>query len=175
MVNFVIELVSREEILACIRERIVGFAASRMQREAAEDLAQEVLLVLHDKYPAVDSVQELLPLSLQIARLKMMGVRRKIFRRGEHTQISVEEIPIPDTGLNPAAAYERKELTERLKDAIEQMGDRCRELFRHKLEGRTFPEIQHLMGARSINTIYTWDSRCRQHLLELMGGSWEKR
>lgn len=175
MVNFVIELVSREEILACIRERIVGFAASRMQREAAEDLAQEVLLVLHDKYPAVDSVQELLPLSLQIARFKMMGVRRKIFRRGEHTQISVEEIPIPDTGQNPAAAYERKELTERLKTAIAQMGDRCRELFRHKLEGRTFPEIQHLMGARSINTIYTWDSRCRQHLLELMGGSWEKR
>jgi RNA polymerase sigma-70 factor (ECF subfamily) len=29
------------------------------------------------------------------------------------------------------------------------------------------------MGAGSINTVYTWDFRCRQHLLELMGGSWE--
>ena len=31
------------------------------------------------------------------------------------------------------------------------------------------------LGARSINTIYTWDARCRKELLELMGGSWEKR
>jgi RNA polymerase sigma-70 factor (ECF subfamily) len=25
----------------------------------------------------------------------------------------------------------------------------------------------------SINTVYTWDFRCRKNLLELMGGNWE--
>ena len=30
-----------------------------------------------------------------------------------------------------------------------------------------------LLGAGSINTIYTWDARCRKRLLDLMGGSWE--
>ena len=30
------------------------------------------------------------------------------------------------------------------------------------------------MGAGAINTIYTWDHRCRKNLLELMGGDWEK-
>jgi RNA polymerase sigma-70 factor, ECF subfamily len=145
-----------------------------MQRETAEDLAQEVLMVLHEKYGEVERLEELLPLSLQIVRFKIMSLRRKVVRRGEHAQVSVEDVPIADTGDNPGDAYERKEMTDRLRAAIAQMGERCREMFRYKLEGRTFPEIQTLMGVRSINTIYTWDSRCRQHLLELMGGSWEK-
>jgi len=46
---------------------------------------------------------------------------------------------------------------------------------RLKLQGRTFPEIQKIMGVKSVNTVYTWDSRCRKHLLELMGGDWEPR
>lgn len=29
------------------------------------------------------------------------------------------------------------------------------------------------MNQTSINTIYTWDLRCRKQLLDLMGGSWE--
>ena len=40
----------RDEILARLRERIVAFAASHLAREAAEDLAQEVLMLLHEKY-----------------------------------------------------------------------------------------------------------------------------
>jgi len=43
---------SREELLQKLRERISGFAASRLQRDAAEDLAQEVLILLHQKYEA---------------------------------------------------------------------------------------------------------------------------
>ena len=53
------------------------------------------------------------------------------------------------------------------------MEGRCRELLKLKLSGLSFPEIQKRMSAASINTIYTWDSRCRTRLLELMGGSWE--
>ena len=48
--------------------------------ENAQDLTQEVLLVLHEKYPTVDRVEELLPLSLEIARFKIVGARRKIVR-----------------------------------------------------------------------------------------------
>ena len=36
---------------------------------------------------------------------------------------------------------------------------------RLKLQGKTFPEIQKIMGAAAINTIYTWDHRCRKNLL----------
>ena len=79
------------------------------------------------------------------------------------------DVPLPDTQPDPAASYERKELVQRLRAAMAHMGERCKELMRLKLEGRSFPEIQAILKVRSINTIYTWDHRCRKHLLELMG------
>ena len=75
----------RDEILANLRERILAFAASRMGRDAAEDLAQEVLVVLHEKYPQVSRLDELVPLSFQILRFKLVSLRRKTARRGECT------------------------------------------------------------------------------------------
>jgi RNA polymerase sigma-70 factor (ECF subfamily) len=141
----------------------------------AEDLCQEVMLLLHEKYPHVEQLSELLPLSLQIVRFKLMSQRRTAQRRGEYTSVSVEEIQLPDLGLNPAGEFERKQMLLRLTAAIRKLGDRCQRIFRWKLEGRTFAEIQALLHAASINTVYTWDFRCRQSLLDLLGGSWEAR
>jgi RNA polymerase sigma-70 factor, ECF subfamily len=166
--------VSREEVLARLRERIVAFAASHLSRDVAEDLAQEVLMLLHEKYAHLESPEDLLPLSLQIVRFKIMSLRRKAVRHGEYTQVSVTDIPLPDLDANPADAFERKELLDRLTRAMAQLGDRCRELMRLKLQGKTFPEIQKIMGVAAINTVYTWDHRCRKNLLELMGGDWGK-
>lgn len=167
-------LTSREEILLKLRERIVGFAASRLQRDAAEDLAQEVLVLLHEKYAHLDKLEDLLPLSLQIVRFKMMALRRKSQRRGEYTQVPVDEIQVADGAADPLAMAERREMRERLLAAVAQMEDRCRKLFALKLEGKSYAEIQGILGVGSLNTIYTWDFRCRKHLLELMGGGWEK-
>lgn len=163
----------RDEILARLRERIVAFAASRISRDVAEDLAQEVLIVLHDKYPEVTRIEELLPLSLQIMRFKMAGLRRKVQRRGEAGNVSVDEIQLPDFGNSPEIYAQREEMTRRLTAAIEKLPPRCKELFRLKLLGKTFAEIQEELDAGSINTVYTWDSRCRKNLLDLMGGRWE--
>ena len=166
---------SRDDILCKLRERIVLFAASHLSRDSAEDLAQEVLMLLHEKYPHLDRLEDLLPLSLQIVRFKIMSARRKAVRRGEYTQVSVSDIPLPDLEANPADSYERKEMLERLARAMGQLGERCREILRLKLEGKSFPEIQKILGASALNTVYTWDHRCRKHLLELMGGDWEGR
>jgi RNA polymerase sigma-70 factor (ECF subfamily) len=165
--------VERDEILARLRERIFRFAASRLSRDAAEDLAQEVLVVLHEKYAALDRVEDLLPLSLEIARFKIMGTRRKIVRRGEHTQVSVDDLPLAGGGEDPFEQAARREQMERLESALAVLGERCRDLFRLKLEGHTFPEIQKKLGVATLNTLYTWDFRCRKQLMERLGGSWE--
>ena len=162
----------RDEILARLRERIVAFAASRIRREAAEDLAQEVFVVLEQKYPQVERLEELVPLSMQILRFKMAGWRRTEVRHGE-TQDMPEATA--DTAPDPELRAERRELLERLRHAIPKLGERCREILRLKLLGRSFAEIQEAMGAASINTVYTWDARCRRKLLDLLGGSWVKR
>ena len=163
---------SREEALAHLRERIVAFAASRMGRDVAEDLAQDVLMLLEDKYSHVTALNELLPLSLQIVRYKMAGVRRKSARRRESGQLPVEELQLPSNLATPEEQAQRREAAERLAAAVQTLGERCRELIRLKLLGRTFAEIQEHFQAPSINTVYTWDARCRKKLLDLMGGRW---
>ena len=165
----------REEILAKLRERIVRFAASHISRDVAEDLAQEVLMLLHEKYAHLERPEDLLPLSLQIVRYKILSFRRKAVRRGEYSQVSITDIQLPDLDANPADAAERREMLDRLTQAVARLGERCRELIRLKLQGKSFPEIQKIMGAGAINTVYTWDHRCRKHLLELMGGDWEPK
>jgi RNA polymerase sigma-70 factor (ECF subfamily) len=132
-----------------------------------------VLIVLHEKYAQVIALDELVPLSLQILRFKIAGLRRKTVRRGEHNAISVDDAPLRDMTPDPETIAERKEILARLSTAVSGLGERCRELFRLRLEGHAFEEIRKRMGAGSINTIYTWDSRCRQQLKEQMGGEWE--
>jgi RNA polymerase sigma-70 factor, ECF subfamily len=163
----------RNQILASLRERILAFATSRVSRDHAEDLTQETLVVLHEKYPTVTDLTELVPLAFQVLRFKMLDAHRKAFRRGEYNQESVEELPLADPGDDPAAQLDQQQRVNRLLAAVMQLGERCRELFKWKLEGKTFPEIQKIMGQQSINTIYTWDLRCRKQLLAAMDGSWE--
>ncbi|HUA64047.1 MAG TPA: sigma-70 family RNA polymerase sigma factor, partial [Verrucomicrobiae bacterium] len=73
----------------------------------AEDLTQEALLLLEEKYPHLDRVEDLLPLSLKIMRFKIVSYRRKTARRGEYTAVSVADIALPDLESNPADQVER--------------------------------------------------------------------
>jgi len=164
---------NRDQILINLRERILAFATLRISKAQAEDLAQEVLMVLHEKYARVTDLTELVPLAFQILRFKMLDSHRKSLRRGEYNQESVDDLPLADPGDDPVGQLDQKQRVDRLLTALAQLGERCRELFKWKLEGNSFPEIQKLMGQNSINTIYTWDLRCRKQLLSLMGNSWE--
>jgi RNA polymerase sigma-70 factor (ECF subfamily) len=166
-------LLERNQILTLLRERIVRFAASRLAG-GAEDIAQEVLLVLHEKYPALDRAEDLVPLSLQIARFKIVAARRKASRRGENAQISVDDLPVAGEDPDPFEQAARRERLDRLEAALKELGDRCREIFRLKLQGLSFIDIQKQLKAGSINTLYTWDLRCRKQLLERLGPDWER-
>ena len=163
-----------EEILRKLRERIVGFAASRIERDAAEDVAQEVLMLLHQKYGHLQRMEDLAPLSFQIVRFKLWALRRKSVRRGESGQVSIDDVQLADMAPSPEQEAERSEMRARLMEALALMGARCRDLLGMKLAGKTFAEIQRAMGAKTINTVYTWDSRCRAELLRRMGGAWER-
>jgi RNA polymerase sigma-70 factor (ECF subfamily) len=169
----------RAEILTRLRERIVRYAASQLQGSStgdlAQDLAQEVLLVLHEKYSELERIEDMLPLSLEIARLKIWAVRRKSHRRGEDRQVPVEDLPLIEGGADPFEQASRRERAARLEAALAGLGERCRELFRLKLEGYTFAEIRSRLDAASLNTLYTWDFRCRKQLLDRLGGSWDDK
>jgi len=126
-------------------------------------------MILHEKYPAVDRIEDLLPLSLEIARFKIWGARRKAFRRGEPSAVSVDDLPLAGADPDPLEQTERRERLDNLEAALKQLGERCRELFRLKLEGYSFAEIQKRLKVESMNTLYTWDFRCRKQLAAALG------
>ena len=166
---------TRNQILEALRERIVRFAASRVGEGAsahAQDISQEVLLVLHEKYPALDRVEDLLPLSLEIARFKILAARRKTLRRGENAQVSVDDLPLAGSGPDALEQAVRRERLELLEAALNGLGERCREIFSLKLQGLSFIDIQKQLKVGSINNLYTWDFRCRQELRERLGPDW---
>jgi RNA polymerase sigma-70 factor, ECF subfamily len=130
------------------------------------------MLVLHERYGHVEGLTDLLPLAMKIARLKMMSMRRKSIRRGEPGRVSVDDLFLADSTPDAEEQVERLEMAQRLSSALTELGDHCREIFRLKLEGLSFSEIQKRLGANNINTVYTWEARCRKRLLSLMGGDW---
>ena len=131
---------NRDSILTSLRERIVAFATLRVSKDLAEDLAQDVLAVLHDKYPHVVELTELVPLAFQVLRYKMLDVHRKALRRGEYNQESVDDLALAAPEGTPETQLDQKQRVERLLAALAQLGERCRALFKWKLEGKSFPK-----------------------------------
>lgn len=163
-------ILSRDEILERLRERILSFAASRVSRELAEDLAQETMMVLHEKYGQVEAMEDLVPLSFQIVRFKLFAAVRKSARRGEVHSVPAEEANLTSGNPGPEEALLQSERRRVLLDAVRNLGTRCRELLRMKLEGHSFEAIRAHFGAASMNTVYTWDLRCRRQLIEALAG-----
>jgi RNA polymerase sigma-70 factor, ECF subfamily len=164
----------REQILSQLRERMAAFAASRIESGAAEDLAQETMLLLHQKYGHVEAMEELLPLAFRIMRFKLAAHVRKRNRRGEDRAADITETPAADPGPGPEDALLAAETRAVLLKAFAALGERCRELLRLKLAGRGFEEIRQHFGAASINTVYTWDLRCRNQLKQSLRHMWGK-
>lgn len=159
----------RSRLLAQVRARAVGFARRVAGPAEAEDLAQEALLVLETRYPHLDRAEDLVPVALRIVRYKAAALWRKRRRRGEDRAEEWVEDRVASGSPGPDDLAERRELLDLLTAAVVQLGDRCRELFRLKLAGHDFAEIRAAMGAATLNTVYTWDHRCRQELRDRLG------
>lgn len=162
----------RPALLSALRERFLAFATSRHGRDVAEDAVQEVFVVLEEKYGHLSRVEDLLPLGFQILRFRLAGWQRRSWRRGEGEQVAVEDLPLAGDDPDPETQAIRAQRLARLLEGIQALGPRCRQLFSLKLNGKDFKEIQALMGAETINTVYTWDHRCRKQLMDALGGRW---
>ena len=76
----------------------------------------------------------------------------------------MDDLPLAGDDADPFEQAAHGERVARLESAVAELGERCRELFRLKLEGYTFPEIQKRLKVATLNTLYTWDFRCRKQL-----------
>lgn len=158
---------TRDQILSEIRERIFRYLSSKggLDREQAEDVAQETVMLLMTKYKAVEGRGDLVPLSVTISRYLSMSGRRGF--RGVDLPDFLEPI---DLAPQPDDALGRKQMQRRVREAVHQLGAKCRELIELVLEEYTADEIREKMRSGSSNNYYVQKHRCLNQLLVILGG-----
>jgi RNA polymerase sigma factor (sigma-70 family) len=162
---------TRETALASLRLRILSAARRRLSPADAEDLTQDVLLLLTTKYGEVEEPAQLVALGLEILRKKQADLWRKSARRGAASAEDATEVPLPHGGPGPDTIASDRERLRLFAEAVARLEGRCREILRRKLEGLSFVEIAAELG-RPVNTIYSWDFRCHERLRKLLGDRW---
>jgi RNA polymerase sigma-70 factor (ECF subfamily) len=159
---------SRDAALQALRARLLSAARQRLSPADAEDVTQETLLLLATKYAHVHDPAELVALGIAILRRKRADLWRKANRRGEPTAEDAAALPLPDGRPSAETSAADRERLRLFEEAAARLGARCREILRRKLDGMSFVEIAAELGA-PVNTVYSWDRRCRETLRRLLG------
>ncbi len=159
----------RNQILEQLRARIVGWATSHSRTRGieAEDLAQDVLVELERRYPDVEGLEDLVPLSFRILDFKIRNESRKRIRRKEDQQMPVEELFLADSDPDPQQQMMSRERRRQLARAAGRLKPKCRELLALQLEHSNLKTVSELLEVPE-GTIYSRWSRCRQALRKLM-------
>ena len=171
---------SRDDVLARVRARVLAAARARLSPADAEDLTQDALLLLSTKYAHVEAPEELVALGVRIVALKRSALWRKASRRKELGETPAPPVepgsgdPLdrrPGDAPDPEAIAHDRQRLEIFVEAAARLDGRCREILRRKLQGASFVEIALELG-RSVGTVYSWDWRCHQRLKGLLGDRW---
>jgi RNA polymerase sigma-70 factor (ECF subfamily) len=159
---------TRSQVLALIRERILIYGTSHVGRDSAEDLAQDTLLLIEQRYSHLGQIGDLLPVAIRIMSFKLKSFRRSVGRR-RVSDTPVDEMPLADGDPDAATQLETAELKTKIYDALDKLGSRCKRLFLLKLEGHRLPQIREMLGASTMQQLYMWDFRCRESMRQLIG------
>jgi RNA polymerase sigma-70 factor (ECF subfamily) len=162
--------------LQLIRERIVDFATPKIGRDRAEDVAQGCLLLLMQKYSNIRDLTTMLKISVGIARNKIFEQFRQDKREIQFPEATSDHVNTFEAAVSDRTdilrELERRQLVDRILAAMLHLGEKCRNLLRLKLvEHKGSADIQKLLGVNSINTVYTWERRCLQELINMAGGT----
>ena len=159
----------RDQVLEQLRARIVAWATSHQRARGIdpEDLAQDVLVELHRRYPEIQDLEDLVPLSFRILDFKVRNESRKRIRRKEDQQMPVEELFLPNPSAGPEEQMMSGERQQQLARAAGRLKPKCKQLPRMQLEYNSLKKVSELLQVPE-GTIYSRWSRCRQALKKLM-------
>lgn len=151
--------------LQMVRERIRGFLLARRHHPAdADDVTQDCIVALMDRYPHVRDRIDMLKLATRIAGNRICQVYRDRARLAR----------IPETAPaagNAEEAAQHREMADRVLLGMMELQTCCRDLLRMLLiEQKDYSEIRTLLGIES-DYIYVLRERCFQALKRNVGGT----
>jgi len=146
--------------------RNIRLYASRFDAEYAEDIAQETVMVLITNYKHLDKPSDLVPLSVRIAKYKMLEFRRRKMRGG--SQLPDYWDDSDDRAVSAEQDLIHQSRLEQLRAALKEMGSPCLEMLRMMLQGAGSEVIQQAFDLTA-NAFHVRMYRCRQQLAGAMG------
>jgi RNA polymerase sigma-70 factor (ECF subfamily) len=140
---------ARADLLERLRPRIVLWAGSRLSEDLRariepEDVAQEVLIAVHDgldEFRSRDGAA-FLPWLFTVAENRIRDMAKR-FRAKKRRPVE----PVPTTQTSPSSAAARKERLDRMLAAIARLPEPHQEILRlRSIEERSYEEITGLTG-----------------------------
>jgi RNA polymerase sigma factor (sigma-70 family) len=154
--------------LQLVRDRVRGFLLARHHSPAdADDVAQDCVAILLDRYPNVRERIDLLKLATRIASNRICQLYRDRARLAELPDAQ----PASNRSSNPEDLAGHRELVDRILFGMMELQSRCRDLLRMLLiEQKDYSEIRAMLGVES-DYIYVLRERCLQALRRNVGGT----
>jgi RNA polymerase sigma factor (sigma-70 family) len=132
-----------------------------LDREAAEDILQEVFCELVEAYRLLKPIEQVTGWLFRVAKnriidrfrgRKLESLAAPKYGEEDGVPVTLEDLlPSPDSG--PEAAYARRVLLDEIDEALEEMPEEQRSVFiAHEWEGYSFKELSAETGV-SVNTL----------------------
>jgi RNA polymerase sigma factor (sigma-70 family) len=153
-----------------------------LDREAAEDILQEVFCELVEAYRLVKPIEQVSAWLFRVAKnrivdrfrgRKLESLTAAEYGEGDDVTVSLEDLlPSPDSG--PEAAYARSVLLDEIDEALEDMPEEQRSVFiAHEWEGYSFKELSVETGV-SVNTLLSRKHYAVLHLRRRLQSIYEE-
>ena len=153
-----------------------------LDREAAEDILQEVFCELVEAYRLLKPIEQVSGWLFRVAKNRIVdrfrGRRLESLTAAEYGEaddvpMSLEDLlPSPDSG--PEAAYARSVLLDEIEEALEEMPEEQRSVFiAHEWEGLSFKELSAETGV-SVNTLLSRKHYAVLHLRRRLQSIYEE-
>ncbi len=157
-----------EDLFLKLRARLLKLAELKInRREDAEDVVQEVMSVVVERYSSMQFEKGYVYWAFAILRNKILRYYRDKMYAGKLAE-TVRNAPVEqDSAENPEANYIDKELELHLSESLRQIDGNCRKVLLSLLDGRSREEIakQHNL---SLDALYSRVSRCKKRLMEIL-------
>jgi len=161
-----------QEALGALYDRhapaVFAFLMKRVDAAEAEDVLQETFLHAAKRLESYEHVGKLRGWLLSIARTRSLDRIRARKRHGERGLADGEEERLAHQGPSPLDAQEHRELGDRIRDAVDALPERQREIFLLREEaGLSFKEIAEMLDL-PLNTALSHMHRAVKGLREAL-------
>jgi RNA polymerase sigma factor (sigma-70 family) len=153
-----------------------------LDREATEDILQEVFVELVEAYRLVKPIEQVSAWLFRVAKnriidrfrgRKLESLTTANYGEGDDALMSLEEL-LPSLDSGPEAAYARSVLLEEIDEALEEMPEEQRSVFiAHEWEGYSFKELSAQTGV-SVNTLLSRKHYAVLHLRRRLQAIYEE-